>query len=898
MSSWTELFERLKLRATAWSRERPNSPAAAIDLWADDSEESRLEAHSVVRAALSDGTRPARLGVAFVAVIADLAYDIDWGDQFSFWPLLNRRLDAHGFDLRESTRRDECAHAFRSVARDCGLLTPRGQFAESFPLMSLPLFHAVLPRCAHRRVAELLADATPTDDLAALARARGAPHYLVGLLEHDDLRERLARLSLDDETADAGVLPRLRKDIDNDLIAREMLRRARSSSGGDFDRGRVPMRLALHLGPPATLSVEFGPVDSVERMSEPFARAVSEFMSITFVVSTPGAPSRVVEGGYLLNARGRAQTVSIAVDPGQVEFEVNAVTSSMASPNSLAACIPRPLKVGGPVVFRKGPSCFYFPHRDTRVHRDEVVAVLGSTAASVTLPGFGAATPVANSSWWVGYGELDPVAAASLGLTVADYTQIHPAFNPPLSATALSCDYDRRDVACFWVRGLAASNRVVLACGDDVRDVSSSAIGAFNLLRVSLHEMREGARLLVLDNAGLEVSTLAVSQRSRRASNVETLVAALQPPGVTIDQLTEGVCWVEAWTPDDCEVVLRVEGALGAAVEAKLSAPEYSLRDAAADAFFTLIKRLSADCGGDLSQQAPLRLTVRRVDTQDRSHVIAELRSTSSSRLARMTGDEAIVASLAATPVRVWFTAIGQGRVELPGTDKLTLASEEGLYVLKCAEATSSVVWASGHVPLSTTEWPLEADRSLEDALATVHAMRELDHCFLGPERSLARAEELRRSLIVEQERILSRVLCGRTWLIEEAATAELSCRQTVERLAPLAGFNLEAMNELVSNVEMFRPTMLPTTEGARSSARSRAGARNLLQEFIGEACDEEAQISELATHLLLLFRRRAAAPRSRDRDALTWAYANPRAARFVRLIDVITKRAAAEKLS
>jgi hypothetical protein len=160
------------------------------------------------------------------------------------------------------------------------------------------------------------------------------------------------------------------------------------------------------------------------------------------------------------------------------------------------------------------------------------------------------------------------------------------------------------------------------------------------------------------------------------------------------------------------------------------------------------------------------------------------------------------------------------------------------------------------------------------------------------------RADALRRAAIIEHERALSRILCGSAWLAEEAATHRLTSRQTVERLAPLAGFNLEESNDLVSNVEMFKPTMLPSAGIPLSSANSRAGARNLLQLFIGELLCDAAQDKALATHLLLLFRRRAAAPPTRDADVLTWAYANPTAARFVRLIDVITKRAAAENLS
>lgn len=890
-----ELAERLRSRLSVWQRDSPDTAPAAIDLWDTDTLELRRQGHDAVRAALREGARPRRLGLAFVAVIADLAYEVDWGDQFSFWPLLNDRLDALPFDLGDGARRNECAHAFRTCAQQFGLIVPEGAFSQSFPLMSLPLFHAVLPKSAHRRVAELLGEASAGADLVQLARSRNAPKYLVGLLEHSGLRRRLERLVADDEL-DVGVLRRIRADIEADDNARRALQLARKLRGGLQSRGPRLLKLLVQPGPPAKLYLAFGPIDDAEAKSDALARVASDFGAVSFVTAAADGP--VTEPEYLVNARGRPILVPLRLHTaGAIDLRPRISPRSSTDVDEAEACLGPPLVLSVPMVFRQAHTGAFVHLRDRRARRGDILAVVSSQASPLVPHGFGEPVEIEGTQWVVSSGPCEAISAAALGLSITNHTRLQSAFIPARSIAADVYEYVSGDAPIFWIDGIDSAARFILRRREHTQQLLPIRVRDMALIQLQASELVEPADLVALSGSDEELSCVKVSVVPTEME-VEPWAARLCPEGAALSHLSERICWVDGWTLEGVPLCVRLDSGLGHHVEAQLTEAQYADRDAAVSAFSALARRLE-ELGGNLPVTGPVRVLAWPEGHPSRARVIGELRDQPEAIAILFNDDEARFEVPHAEPanIRLHHVALDQSLEEREVSEHLlSCRSREGLYIIRYGPDTRAIVWAGSGAPEGLPPLPLVAERSLQRAEQLTSRLRVLDGAALGPPRAVSGAEELRRALIVRHERELVRVLCGAAWLQEEAATVGAVRRQAIERLAPFTDFDLRSVGELSSNLEAFRPTEdpLPTTVGR--VLRHGLGARKLLDLFLEDTANDVDLGEDRARHLLLLFRRRAAAPASADLKALSWAYRLPRAARFVRLIDLITKRVAGEE--
>jgi hypothetical protein len=885
----SELSELLAKRLAEWQRNNPETAPAAIDLWNGDPLDVRRAAHEAVRTALREGARPRRLGLAFVAVVADLSYEVDWRDQFSFWPLLNKQLDADPFDLKDSTRRNECAHAFRSCADQFGLLVPEGSFAQSFPLMALCLSHAVLPRSAHRHVAQLLEEVPEGADLVQYARARLAPKYLVGLLEHSGLRRRLDRL-VSDDSLDAGVLRRIRVDIDADDGARRALQRARDTRAGRRSARRF--NLGIDLGPPARLAVTLGPIDDGEVKSEAVVRLMGDFAAVSFVTADRGAP--LTEPEYLVNARARQLRIPLRL-PAAATIEITPRIQPCPSSDveEVEAYFRPSLVLSMPIVFRQSSDgSFIHPLREGQVRRGDVLAVVSAESAPTVPPGFGKPQSVEGTQWVVCSGSCDAAVAAALGLSMTNHTRLQPAFAAPLSVARDACRYAVGDIPFFWMRGAEAGASFLLQRSGRTTLLPATRIGDLALIQVQPNDLQEPAELVALGASGEELSRLALSAISPSETEVEPWAVRLCPQGAGATHLATQVCWIDAWVVNEQPLYVRLQSPTGQRVEAQFGPLQYTKREASMRALGALVTRLREETGAE-KVEGPVQLFAWLEGSTSSPRLFAEAHDLPPAIGVTVSGDD----------VRFELSGMQSGQLSYAVLDEwlneqalpersLSKHSADGLYVMRHGREARGIVWAGSGSFNRRPAWPFSGERSLQRAVQLTSCLRVLDVAALGPERARHDAEALRALLVLQCERALVRVLCGTAWLLEEASTVA-NPSQTLARLAPLTSFGLGDIGELASGLAAFRGTEEPQIASNAKQRTRPTGARQLLDIFLEEVLEHVEREGEHARNLLLLFRRRAAAPPSSDLPTLSWAYRTPRVARFVRLVDLSTKRAA-----
>lgn len=893
----------------------------ALELADPELAEDRLDA---LRMALSDGASPASLGPLFVVTTAELAYLIDWSDHFSFWPRLNEMLGCPSWDPRVAKNRDACTAAYYGFAEKHGALQPTGRFAREFPHMSWPLFHAVLPRTAHRRMAKLLADAVndpgiivaadgcPDEvSLANLLRSfalrDNVPAYFEGLLGHPTLLGHVgaqllrAKVPWKEDSGEGWLLARIAKDLKQDPAAAEVVIQARREAAR---RGKEGNGKAL---PPISLRLTFDVVGDAFRPRieiEGIQSAAGELATVRAAVDRPGARLVLVVGDVESSAGSPRNLLFGSVNLGMKwPRSANDVSIGLRADGPNVGdglnkmCGGAIARFTIPTVYASTKSLGTF-EVTTRLVEGQRVAVFveaaatSSAARAVQALGFSkvavsGTTAIAAYVGTVPSGQTEMVTRLRAVLELPTGASV--ASPEPVLVPALR--YNRTSIE--WLEGV--DGFVLFPSADLEGECKAYLTGPKGEYSLPWTRCARGVVAKVaaglgpgrasLRNGGQVVGQIDVSRRPalqfREAQSRYRV--ALVPREASLGHLLGDACG------------LAVDALPGVRLRLTLSADEKSAtREIEADAASvlrtaTLISQMWRDIGTDvLALTRSLMLTVEDQDAQEQEPDVLSLSGgkTLFRFLVSESGAEVTANDELSVPgIRRY--APGQFIQDEADACEVPIRSShsQGTYV-----ATNSIgeraalVWA-GNTPRPATERPedpKEWPKGLGAARIGIADLRMFETAAIGPLDRCGKALMLRHAEIETARRRVVATLCGNEWMRFEANVAEKnpSPWEIAVVGAPLLWVPRSWLRE-------------EFVELARGAEDLCSAVEQMCQDGVGDIL--LATDKERARHIALVFTRAALSSSDDDSQVLTWASADVVRPRLIRLL-ALAMDAAAQK--
>ncbi len=869
----------------------------AIEL-CSESEEQRRDDRGLVRRALEEGRAPSDIGPLFVAVIADLTYDVDWGDQFEFWPLLHQKLGSARLRLTDNNEdRHKVAAVFQAFARTGSIVVPAGAFAAQFPLMSWPLLHAGLPRCAHRPMSRLIERATargilstntsdwPADEVLNLGTTIGIPLFLQGLLEHPGVSKRIGSTLLEVayEERRSGWLRRLAEDIYADRAVKDCLdaakkRLERSRAGRRVTQEALAPHRELVLERVADgyqLSLEIGPLEEHLQAVPGLEDFAQQYGALRVRCNGNARP-----GGFLMNALRSRMTEVLPWQGGALIVEIEARPYDDRPdgiPQKIRDYVARAkLEQQLPALFRTEAEDRLVLSREA-THGEEVAVILRAgdgRAAALHTAGFAKEKLVPEAPVLVLRGPVSGPAAghlAALGFTVSPpRVSLRPVLVPPLLRERSRLVYPEGQDAWLSVEGLpgGAETRAVVRSGSSrvEMEMRRSPHGP-PIVRVPAGNIQAArSRLEIIDGAGATLCTTDIVARAVGTSTAEPArwQATLHPTSASIEHLLAGMCWLEIDALPEVDVEVEIAFAGSSVITRDVFEPPVSLFQGAKQ-LEAMIDRLSETEKERAAAGEPLIMRARASDEPGAFHEIARLGPAKDPLRFDANGDHLVLVSEEGpgTPDiwRLTLEARGAQRAQAPPS----WAREPGIYLAMAGEVWAAACIAGGSSLLPRAPRLREVRRGRERCLEVLRMLRAVDMARLWPKGSLGQALFSRRLAAVALERELVASLCGLEWARreEEAAQQELEGDALVEAFAPMLWLDpdhllgeLDVVDDPLASMEVLLPHV-----GAKSS-----------------------NDRDLAKHLLLVFYARGMASRRRDRECIEWAWASAQRARLVRL--------------
>ncbi|PSM31943.1 hypothetical protein [Haliangium sp. UPWRP_2] len=881
--------------AAARVRERNSgAPIAAIELCAEGGQE-RATDRQLVRAALAAGASPIELGPIFICVVADVTYDVDWGDQFKFWPILAKELAAPGFDLEfETSKRRATASAFDEFAGHHGGIEPVGSFASQYPFMSRPLVNSMLPKCAQRHIARLFARASslgalpmdpssqwPLDDLVALSEKLRLPLFVQGLIENRGILDPVGRALLGLSGTDPPAwVKRVSENVRTDRIASDLLDRTREGLraarlAGRAKRDLTPqIHLSLTADAPAPLfCIHLAPLGAFSQPGLgdllPFARSgarlrlvvnkkpvderpLADALTAPVVVQLPDTPPP-----YSITFIARPYKDQV---PEQVRAYLERATRDIKVPLVLIDQGGRQfIEAEPPLSIEEGKALVIVARSDDAIVGD--LATIGFTIA-----------PIGTSSRLLAlHGTAVMSAALTLGrIGVAvrsDPTELQPIITPPIRRDGNTLVYAPGSDIWLLIRNIRtrASLRIELSPPDAGRvDVLKTDHGA-NVLHLTADEPLE-VRVLSGVHARPICRSTILLENPRDVVEPLRWRATLQPVGATMTHIVERLCWLAVETLPGVTLRFELEVVSGAIRRkaARIARVEDLGTPLATMRFLNQLLD-NAELRPEDALPSEVIVRARSEEEPDVIHTIACIRDDDATFRFNV-GEAAPTVSCAggATSLfRLDLSAPGIRRLPATTDDLRTpgvyVAMYEGVYAALCVGERTS------RLPrLRAVQPPPRSLRELRDLVAL---LRALDVAGLWPSSAYSHALFLRRVAVRAAERAIIGSLCGEEWLqaedtLPEAASARLD---GVRRLVPQAWISEETFN------------------AAFADAEDGDDPFSLLSTALHSVSLVSAE-RDAARHLLLLFYKRGLASPIGDERALRLAWSNRQVSRLVRM--------------
>jgi hypothetical protein len=936
------LHERLSGFASA----RVSGEVCAIEAaGVEDSE--RAERRALVGDALSNGARPIELGLSFVVAMAECAYEVDWQDQFSFWPEISKILVSSEWDPRDLELREQCTSAFQSFAKKYGGLQPQGRFADRYTHVSWPLFHAILPRAAQARMSKLLARATADErfvvaadgcvdqrDLTTLLREfamRSAmPEYFEGILQHPTLGGRLGASLLSasrarpkrvngDEAASGlsdEFIARLLRDLREDRVAREQLDEATEEVVRKEERAMRRQRAVdATLEPPRStllleragaglrMFVEFAPFDA----------PALEWRPLAALISTGDARAQisigdaVVPAGYVVNLAYGAIAVEASWPPGQGALEISLkVLSAGGRPvdEQVASYFSRSRReLRLPLVFQCQPDRRRFLLGPSELRPGADIAIAAPSRTVQTLAPLLSALGL----------ELVPLERAPdvevliggvpgspspefvelvkrLGLRHGkELAEIRPALVPPLRSDADTIEWIEGEdgFVQIAVGGPSTDLRLGLEAGGESQSIPIDGVAGEHLLsRVP----GSACGSLVLRRREAELARVQLIRRPRATYREAParFRAIVMPTRPTRAHLLAEACWLDvaALPGVNLKVALSTD---------QVSEEEFLPADMATPLRTALlIASMRRRIEHSLGPQAVLcdyELRVSNADEPTLPALVQKFPAVSGAIGFDVSEDRAQVRLDAnADPAllsKLRFEPGGVHESALPAIVQVVEpGAPEGIYVARTRGAVAALAWAAdlGDLPrVGALDLPT---RGAERSLSVVELLRACEAASLGPAARVGRALLVRRAAVRSLERELIASLCGRRWLERESCDM---ARPNDDRLVDNLLAKLSSM--LWVPRVWLRQELPRLVDEADDPVQALERA---CQKGIGEAL--RAIDVHHARHLLLLFTRAAMATPDDDAECMRWANADVMRPRLVRLFFLAAPRGLARQ--
>lgn len=869
---------------------------AAIEVVPDDAGQ-RDDDLRLVREALDEGASLASLGTLLVTVVTDFAYEVDWKDQFSFWPRLHDHLRSRALNLHDHAARHGVATAFERFSLAHRGVSPVGELARHFPLMAWPLVHAVMPWCAQRHVAHVLHRAAsmgiipddpdapwPEGQAEALAASMPIPLFAQGIIENPSVLRRLGRVLLEHERGPTGPawIQRTRRRVDQDAITRSTLAGAKA-----IHRGRVAGRAARTPSIPVTLALQAeGPsMSSLSLWASmgPYGRAVASSPEVLAFARSGAALVARANGADagkapLFNALTAAALVelkwrdgALTVQPSARPFEGTGVPAILKQAEEGAARTFEP-----PLVLR-GEDARRYVHAEGVTLGDNVavLAAPGSElAATLQSKGF-VVSGVRGTSLVALFGEVgdaiaDVLSAAHVAVR-ARVPRLEPALLPALRVEGERLVFRAgRDV---WLRLLdapaEATLRAVLVRREDRSTVEvevGEAASGDTLVRVPRDLLSPGVQSVRVFAGGRE-RALASVEIAVEAGAPDVGLArwrlALNPNDASIEHLRAGQCWLEA----DAIPGVQVEVALRAAGRS-VSAPLESITQGALGSARFIADLADRLITNEAESVDRVELCARAVDEPESWVTIADLSATCDALRFDLSAGTPVVIAPDGAPqlVRLRFAA---GGVEtLPAAPDELRGSGIFLARVGASSAALCVCEAAQRVPRLTAA--TRFDRSIARSVELISTLRAVDVAAVWPESSRGYGTVMRHAAARMIERELVGSLCGRAWIaIEDDLPAREQDPATIATMmASLLWVDARWLRERVEDCPEDPLELL-----------------HELLERIGDVAGEPD-----GRHLTLTYYRRGMTSPSRDEAAVRWAWASVRRARAARACYLVYK--------
>ncbi len=863
-----ELREAIRRR-----RDTDASPLAAIEVVSLDPAQRKAD-RDLVRESLSAGSSVEDIGELLVCVIADLAFEVDWRDQFSFWPLLHERLRSAALDLREHESRRSVAREFERFSAAHGGLKPVGELAAQFSLMSWPLVHALMPRPALRHVAAAIAKAarlglTPAsvgerwrpDFAQSLSAFSDFPLFVLGIIENADALEKVGRAVLFRSASSSGAewAQRAWDALQQDEVARELVddARAEAKRASRAPQLSVPIELALTCvgESPAHVSVRLGPIDTTNERVLAFARTAAE-LRVQAGGKRAGAArlSDAIQGTAVVQIDSPTLPLKIAVKvvPEESDHEV---------PQALKGPFERTFNA--PVSFVQSGDDAYDRAEELRAGDDAAILLASDAHAPARMlrrkvRGSGAMIAL--------FGRVDDEVSASLGARrAAGRARLRPRITPPLRQSNGHLTFEEGRRAWLELEDAQRQPGIIAALKTGAAEVAAE-VGEDDAGRILVRTppLAAGEHELVVRSGhqARPLASIRITATKRPSARAARWRAALRPEDATINHLESAQCSLEidALAGISLELALRLDDrepeALVLDRDELRSLPRLAQR----------IARLYSEQRAELGAPSKVDILAREA-SDDAWTTVAALTATTPGLRFDASSDPIRVLSPddEATVYRVELGGDAGARLVAAGSTR-----KAGVYVAAAGSSRAAVVIADrdGSVPrLAATR---ARTRSAERCAELLAVLRAIDVAALAPRGAEGAALLARNAAARSVERELVLELCGSAWAnIED--TADDGDAEDLPRA-------------------MARLLWLPEDELVKL-AESAVDPVDALQR-IGEL--RESAPAERELHLTLALSCRGLSAPSRDADALRWAVMDVQRGRAARAAALLFLRSRA----
>lgn len=886
---------------------RPQAPElCAIELADDAGSPARVQ---VVREALEAGASPDQLGVTFVVVAAELAYEVDWGDHYSFWPRLDDLLGCRAWRF-DHAHRLACTAAFARFADEYAGLRPSGQFALSCPHMSWPLFHAVLPRTAHRRMAKLLAAAAADPDLvvaadgcldeqslATLLRRFAAqgdhPAYFEGLLAHPTLMGRLGARLLRPEraavaAADSPLIRRIFEDLQRDALADQVFKGARAEASTRAQEvlaslPAIPLSLGVTIEhSKASLRLEVGAVPAEARASRSLVAALEHpQVRVDAEVGTErvacGASSNLLFGPVSAPVRWPEGSNELCVTLSPQGTEDKDLKKYLGR-STFRAGLPLAFvdRLGAGVFdlaneVEPGARVAVLTHRAVAVGHEMLASTLGLHPVPVT----GAAAVVAL------IGDLAPGPAEAVRRLATELRvriamrkpDLAPCLTPPLRAGSGWAEWP--DGVCAFLllpgttEGADYSAQFVAADATRALETCRTAAGLVVVIPAALGAGRASVREGAAAPINFEVRRRA-PQTFRDA--VQRLRVALVPPHATIGHLLADACGCDltALPGVHPRISLRVDDEVVAAdLDSAVMSPL-----ATADVLGQLWRRL-----GGAAAARPARVQISVEDSAaPASAVTFTLREASGDLSFNELNEVASVHATGEVPVvSLERSALSAAHMRDSGTplspSQPILRSAPGLYIARAADGQEAALfWATDGDESAAEMSPADGEGGAGPAREAAAYLRLIERAAVGPRRHAGAAMLVRERATFAVRRQLVHALCGARWAAAAASWEAVRTTRTVlaEQAAPLIWTRRTWLHEELPLIAGEAKDLVEAT-------------RTMCEQGVGDALGRTD--ADRARHIALLMTRASLAAPEADEECIRWAAENPVRGRIIHLL-------------